>query len=98
MKVDYQRMPPFFEVSPGHKAATWLLHPQAPKVEPPLHITPGRGSASLCWTDSAHALEMSDSRYSFGEGHQRLHDRLAAQQGTAAATTKDHGARPRPRR
>ena len=90
MKVDYQRMPPFFEVSPGHKAATWLLHPQAPKVEPPLHITPGRGSASLCWTDSAHALEMSDSRYAFGEGHQRLHDRLAAQQGTAAATTKDH--------
>ena len=87
MKVDYQRMPPFFEVSPGHKAATWLLHPQAPKVEPPLHITPGRGSASLCWTDSAHALEMSDSRYAFGEGHQRLHDRLAAQQGTAAAST-----------
>ena len=86
MKVDYQRMPPFFEVSPGHKAATWLLHPQAPKVEPPLHITPGQGSASLCWTDSAHALEMSDNRYAFGEGHQRLHDRLAAQQGTAAAT------------
>ena len=90
MKVDYQRMPPFFEVGPGHKAATWLLHPQAPKVEPPLHITPGQGSASLCWTDSAHALEMSDSRYAFGEGHQRLHDRLAAQQGTDAATAKDH--------
>lgn len=47
MKVDYQRMPPVFEVGPGHKAATWLLHPQAPKVEPPLHITPGQGSASL---------------------------------------------------
>lgn len=84
MKVDYQRMPPFFEVGPGHKAATWLLHPQAPKVEPPLHITPGQGSASLCWTDSAHALEMSDSRYAFGEGHQRLHDRLAVSHGTAA--------------
>ena len=28
-----------FEVSPGHKAATWLLHPDAPKVEVPKIIT-----------------------------------------------------------
>ena len=27
--------PPFYEVSPGHYAKTWLLHPEAPKVELP---------------------------------------------------------------
>ena len=27
--------PPLFEVSPTHKAATWLLHPDAPKVDMP---------------------------------------------------------------
>lgn len=38
MKVDTEKTPPFFEVSPTHKAATWLLAPQAPKVEPPKEI------------------------------------------------------------
>lgn len=45
MKVDYQRMPPFFEVSPGHKAATWLLHPPAgPQsgASPAHHAGPGQ--------------------------------------------------------
>ena len=28
----------YFEVSPTHKARTWLLDPRAPKVEPPEHI------------------------------------------------------------
>ena len=30
--------PPYFEVSPTHKARTWLLDPRAPKVEPPENI------------------------------------------------------------
>ena len=30
--------PPYFEVSPTHKARTWLLDPRAPKVDPPEHI------------------------------------------------------------
>ena len=30
--------PPFFEVSPTHKAATWLLADEAPKVLPPVAI------------------------------------------------------------
>ena len=29
---------PYFEVSPTHKARTWLLDPRAPQVEPPEHI------------------------------------------------------------
>ena len=35
LKIDYIQEPPFFEVSPTHKAKTWLLDPRAPKVEPP---------------------------------------------------------------
>lgn len=35
LKIDYLMEPPYFEVSPTHKAKTWLLDPRAPKVEPP---------------------------------------------------------------
>ncbi|XOQ44963.1 MAG: ABC transporter ATP-binding protein [Clostridium sp.] len=35
LKIDFVKRPPFFEVSPTHKARTWLLDPRAPKVEPP---------------------------------------------------------------
>ncbi|PID20468.1 peptide ABC transporter ATP-binding protein [Sporosarcina sp. P3] len=38
MKIDMERQPPFFQVSDTHYAATWLLHPQAPQVEPPALI------------------------------------------------------------
>jgi len=38
MKIDTEKQPPFFELSNTHKAATWLLAPQAPKVEPPQEI------------------------------------------------------------
>jgi len=38
MKIDTQKQPPFFALSKTHKAATWLLAPQAPKVEPPKEI------------------------------------------------------------
>lgn len=36
--VDFKARPPYFEVTPTHKARTWLLDPRAPKVEPPEHI------------------------------------------------------------
>ena len=39
MEIDYEMQPPMFEVSPTHYAATWLLHPNAPKVEIPKIIT-----------------------------------------------------------
>ena len=39
MEIDFEEQPPFFEVSPTHKAATWLLHPNAPKVDPPQIVT-----------------------------------------------------------
>ena len=38
LKIDFVKRPPYFEVSPTHKARTWLLDPRAPKVEPPEHV------------------------------------------------------------
>lgn len=38
LKVDFIERPPYFTVSPTHKARTWLLDPRAPKVEPPESI------------------------------------------------------------
>ncbi|RAK17041.1 oligopeptide transport system ATP-binding protein [Anoxybacillus vitaminiphilus] len=35
MKIDFELEPPMFKISDTHYAATWLLHPDAPKVEPP---------------------------------------------------------------
>ena len=38
LKIDFEHRPPYFDVSPTHKAKTWLLDPRAPKVEPPAII------------------------------------------------------------
>jgi len=38
LKIDFVEKPPYFTVSPTHKAKTWLLDPRAPKVEPPESI------------------------------------------------------------
>ena len=39
MQIDFEQQPPMFQISETHKAATWLLHPDAPKVEMPKIIT-----------------------------------------------------------
>ena len=38
LAIDFEEQPPYFDVSPTHKARTWLLDPRAPKVEPPEHL------------------------------------------------------------
>lgn len=35
LKIDFEEQPPFFKVTDTHYAATWLLHPDAPKIEMP---------------------------------------------------------------
>ena len=44
MQIDFEQEPPFFKVSDTHFAATWLLHPDAPKVEPPACIVKRRSA------------------------------------------------------
>ena len=38
LEIDFELEPPLFEITPTHHAATWLLHPNAPKVEMPALI------------------------------------------------------------
>jgi oligopeptide transport system ATP-binding protein len=38
LKIDFELEPPVFQVSPTHSAATWLLDPRAPPLEPPAAI------------------------------------------------------------
>ncbi len=35
MKIDFEMEPPLFKITDTHYAATWLLHPKAPKIEMP---------------------------------------------------------------
>ncbi len=35
LKIDFEMQPPMFKISDTHYAATWLLHPNAPHVDPP---------------------------------------------------------------
>ena len=39
MKIDFEQQPPMFKISETHSAATWLLHPDAPHVDPPKIVT-----------------------------------------------------------
>lgn len=39
LAIDFEEQPPMFEISETHYAATWLLHPYAPKIDPPKIVT-----------------------------------------------------------
>ena len=39
LEIDFEMQPPMFKISDTHEAATWLLHPDAPKVDPPKSVT-----------------------------------------------------------
>ena len=39
LEIDFEMEPPMFKVSDTHYAATWLLHPDAPSVNPPKIVT-----------------------------------------------------------
>lgn len=46
LQIDYEEEPPMFQISKTHFAKTWLLHPDAPNVEPPEEILRRRHSFS----------------------------------------------------
>lgn len=39
LDIDFEMQPPMFDITETHRAATWLLHPDAPKIETPKIIT-----------------------------------------------------------
>ncbi|MGM7636185.1 ABC transporter ATP-binding protein [Bacillus sp. Hm123] len=38
MEIDFEKEPPIYQVSDTHFVKSWLLHPEAPEVEPPLMV------------------------------------------------------------
>ena len=36
LEIDYREQPPMFRITDTHYAATWLLDPRAPKIQPPV--------------------------------------------------------------
>ncbi len=42
LEIDFEKEPPMFKITDTHSAATWLLHPDAPSVTPPLRIVERR--------------------------------------------------------
>ena len=38
LEIDFEEQPPFFKITDTHYAATWLLHPDAPKIELPAAV------------------------------------------------------------
>ena len=46
LAIDYEQMPPMFQISDTHFAATWLLDARAPKIEPPIKLRERSGK----WT------------------------------------------------
>ncbi len=39
LEIDFEEQPPMFRISDSHYAATWLLHPDAPHIDPPKIVT-----------------------------------------------------------
>ena len=38
LKIDFVARPPYFDVTPTHRARTWLLDPRSPQIDPPTII------------------------------------------------------------
>ena len=55
MQIDFEQQPPEFRVSDTHWAATWLLHPNAPKAEPPKAVTERIAKMKARLEEEAHA-------------------------------------------
>lgn len=63
MKIDTLYDPPFFKVSDTHSAATWLLHPDAPSVNPPEGIVNRQATFSemkLAPSDELKEMDTAD--------------------------------------
>lgn len=61
MKIDTLYDPPFFKVSDTHSAATWLLHPDAPSVNPPEGIMNRRATFSEMYLAPSDELKVMDT-------------------------------------
>mgnify|MGYP000057891418 FL=1 len=68
LKIDYVKRPPYFEVSPTHKAKTWLLDPRAPHIEPPAAVKKLQKEACKMAEEKEVLLEVKGLNVTYGSG------------------------------
>ena len=81
LKIDLEQQPPMYKVSDTHYAATWLLHPNAPKVEPPQAVKKrmhqfkqeqqlgcSKGGKITVWRTAEKLLEIKNLKQHFNAG------------------------------
>lgn len=68
MKIDFEEEPPLFEVTPTHYAATWLLHPNAPKVEIPKIVVERIERSKRLYADKMHKINATTVNSEGGKG------------------------------
>ena len=61
LKIDFEEQPPMFRISDTHYAATWLLHPNAPKIDPPKSVTERIARMKARMTQEAGSAEKPDT-------------------------------------
>ena len=74
LEIDFVEEPPYFEISPTHKAKTWYLDPRAPKVEQPkiLKELPTQSAGKISFEKTEKLLEVKDLQISFGKGRKKF--------------------------
>ncbi len=68
LKIDFVKRPPYFEVTPTHKAKTWLLDPRAPKIEPPAAVKMLREEGCKMENEREVLLEVNHLNVTYGSG------------------------------
>lgn len=77
LEIDFIKEPPYFEISPTHKAKSWLLDPRAPNVEKPVNIEnmlkdQKIGIMNNNTTQKEKLLEVKNLHVEFGRGRNRF--------------------------
>ena len=69
MAIDYSERPPYFQISPTHKARTWLLDPRAPQFERPklsIRDIPSHAEGAKKAISSEKLIEVKNLSVHFG--------------------------------
>ena len=74
LEIDFVEEPPYFEISPTHKAKTWYLDERAPKIEQPkiLKEIPSQTGVKSEVVRTEKLIEVKDLQVSFGRGKKKF--------------------------
>lgn len=89
LAIDYEQMPPMFPITQTHSAATWLLDPRAPRVEPPACL---KKSASV--SENARTEQPSREAYLIEAREIKQYFRLSPTMTVKAVDGVSFGIRP----